>query len=233
MTHQPTSNLFSDNWSVYQKVLSNNYMLHQQFREQTGVAISRYKGNGPIRILDMGCGDAVQMVGQLKTQPVYSYTGHDMSPEALAFADANLKNIGCPYQLKLGPMQDLIKEEAGGFDIIYTSFAMHHLEDHQKVQLLRDCFDKMNDYGMMILIDIFRKEDSTREEYIDQYFSMIKEEWVALDEKEKQLIYDHISAFDHPATLTDMISWAQETGFSIEQFPIADDKHFMLVLNKV
>lgn len=208
-------------------------MLHQQFRVQTAVAISRYKGSGSLHILDMGCGDAIQMVEQLKVQPVSSYTGYDISPEALALASENLKGVGCPVELKQGAMQDLIKLETGGFEIIYTSFAMHHLEDDQKVQLLQDCFDKLTDYGMLILIDIFRKEDATREEYIDQYFSMIRKEWAALDEKEKQLIYDHITEFDHPATLTDMISWGQETGFSIEQFPIADDKHLMLVLNKV
>jgi hypothetical protein len=49
--------LCRDNWNVYQKIIANNYMMHNEFSRATIEALAQ--AAIPIKsILDLGCGDA-------------------------------------------------------------------------------------------------------------------------------------------------------------------------------
>ncbi len=106
------------------------------------------------------------------------------------------------------------------------------MQDAQKQQLLRDCFNSLRDKGVVIIIDIIRGENQSGEEYIEQYISRIENYWAQLTPNEKGLIYEHIRNYDFPSSINQLSSWAAAAGFTVEQSPVLDQLHKMLVLHK-
>ncbi len=229
---QQTASVFATHWNIYQKIIVHNYMLHAEFAGQTALAFKKLDTAQPLKVLDLGCGDAHQIAEQLKLQPVDSYTGYDLSAVALQHAKRNLTSVGCTTHLIEAELQSFAAQEHRMFDVIYSSYAIHHLQDGQKQQLLRDCFKSLRGKGAVIVIDIIRGEDQAKEEYVEQYISGIENYWAQLTPDEKGLIYEHIRNYDFPSSIIQLSSWAMEAGFTVEQSPVLDQMHKMLVLHK-
>jgi ubiquinone/menaquinone biosynthesis C-methylase UbiE len=228
---QNSAQIFSENWSIYQKIMSHNYMHHAEFAEETaGVFNSLIRKN--LHLLDVGCGDVIGLLPALQKASIGFYTGYDLSLYALQVAATRLSSQNFSFALKEGNMMPLIAEEEKQFDVIYSSFAIHHLQDDEKRKLFQICFDKLLPRSKMIYIDVFRQENITREQYIQEYFSYIKNDWLLLTADEKQPIYEHVSQYDFPSDIVETIGWLKQTGFSVYQNYQTDHRHVMLVLNK-
>lgn len=199
--------------------------------EQTSAAFTALDIDRPLRVLDFGCGDAQPMIPQLQLRPVASYTGYDLSSSALELAEQNLSRLECAYQLRCAPMQSFVETEEGNFDVIHSSYAIHHLQDDEKKKLLQNCYARLNAKGVMIMIDILRNEGQTKDEYIEEYIDNIKATWQMVTEEEKQQVFDHMRNYDFPAVTGDVVNWATETGFTVQQHRI-DERHTMLILEK-
>jgi hypothetical protein len=83
----------------------------------------------------------------------------------------------------------------------------------------------------MIYIDIFR-EHINRNEYIDKYLSLIKNDWSLLTGNEKQLVYEHINQYDFPSDIEETIASVHSLGFSVIEKYQPDHFHTMLGLSK-
>lgn len=224
--------LFSANWGVYQKIIESNYMLHKEFAAFTAQIFESADTGKTIQVLDMGCGDAQLIARQLHLQQSVEYTGYDLSEAALEFASGFLTATKHPFTLRQGLMEELIKEDSAGYDIIYSSYAVHHLQDDAKQELLRNCFDKLHTNGKFILIDVFRTQEQSREEYIASYISWMNACWPAITAEEKALIIEHIQQYDFPPLYNEVIKWALKTGFTVRPFHADDSRHKMLVFQK-
>ncbi len=224
--------IFLDNWSIYQRIITFNYMRHKEFAAETFNVFNKLEVKEPLEILDLGCGDAQPMTVQLKQLKVGSYTGYDLSDTALEFARLNLQPFDCKIALRQGPMQTLIHQERGSFDVIYSSYAIHHLLDDQKASLLQDCYNKLSGKGCLIMIDLLRDKNESLHHYIDRYIDDIKNHWVLLSAQERELIYNHMRQYDFPAVKDDMMAWASKIGFLVEESPVNDGLNKMLVLTK-
>lgn len=224
--------IFNANWHIYQKVIAHNYMRHKDFGEQTAATFKTINASHPLKILDLGCGDAVKMAEQLPLQPVASYTGYDLSGPVLEVAKVNLAHAGCVVHLKEGLLQSFRRQEDSTFDVIYSSFAIHHLQDEQKKALLHDCFTRLAANGVMIVIDIFRSDEQERMEYINEYTQDIKDTWLALTTTEKEMVREHMEAYDFPASLEHMAAWAEEAGFTVGETLVVNKLNKMIVLRK-
>ena len=224
--------LFANNWNVYQKIVFMNYMLHKEIGEATTSAIQSFLKKDSISVLDLGCGDAHQIAVVLKEFPIVSYTGFDLAAPALEVAAQNLSGIKARILLKQGRMEELLLEETQSFDLIYTSFAIHHLSDPEKKSLLQQCYDSLHPGGLFIHIDVSRKPSQTREEYIASYINHMKADWSVLSAEEISLIVEHITQCDYPAESTDLMEWVQQIGFSVRSLFEGDGKHGMLALQK-
>jgi SAM-dependent methyltransferase len=123
---------FFEEWRVYDQILAHNSMHHDDiFRDLEKFFADRY-GARPFSILDLGCGSAQHLARALKGRRVAGYVGYDLSETALAHASRNLAALGCPVDLRLGDLLEGVGNGEQKFDLIFSSFALHHLSSSGK-----------------------------------------------------------------------------------------------------
>lgn len=98
------------------------------------------------RILDVGCGDGRLLSIARRARPRSSGVALDFSPTMLAaarsrFADDPRVSV-IEHDLS-HPLPDL-----GSFDVVVSSFAIHHLVNDRKLALYREVFDLLNPGGL-------------------------------------------------------------------------------------
>jgi SAM-dependent methyltransferase len=222
--------IFRDNWSIYQEIIASNYMYHLEIGNYIDQLLRTHKTSG--RVLDLGCGDARQLASRLAKHPVQSYTGIDLSGAALALAAGNLTGAAASVELQEGPMEVLMKSAAGPFDLIHSSYAVHHLQDEEKKTLLADCRQQLTPGGALLLIDVYRETGQPREAYIEAYTRCISTSWHSLSAEAAESVCTHVRDYDFPASITEMMDWAAEAGFRVTEFPLPDRWHRFLLLEK-
>ena len=232
MTSDPQVEIFKQNWATYQKLIAHNYMFHRQRNEQTDRIIRALSKKDKINILDLGCGDAYWVKSLSSQENIKSYSGIDLSPAALEIAQLNLTQFDFDTKLLTGRMEDLIQVDERRFQLIYSAYAIHHLQDEIKLGILNEVYNRLYDDGICILIDVYRKPGQSREDYLHEYITCIQECWTALEPQELSLIISHIQQYDFPAQLNNVRSWAETIGFKIDQAETLDDYHHMLILSK-
>lgn len=225
------SQIFIRNWEIYQKIIHENYMKHKELGERVQYHLSSLSVRTPINILDIGCGDAQQIAGQLKKLRVSAYTGYDLSAQAIEFAKQQFGSF-TNTNFNIGYMEELIKTDKQSYNLIYSSFAIHHLIDAQKQSLINECFSKLEQNGLFILIDIKRLPGQTVSAYQLSYADWIKSDWHALTEKEQLAIIDHLSTCDIPVETKTYTAYAIEAGFALVEEYEVDTKHALLVFSK-
>ncbi|WP_234572882.1 class I SAM-dependent methyltransferase [Rhodohalobacter sp. 614A] len=229
----PSTEIFARNWSIYQEVSKCNYMSHHDFfNEIRSFFQEKPVDDKPLDVLDCGCGDAWMLSKLLKGRNVNSFTGYDMSETALSYAQKNLKPLECYLSLLGGPMEKLIKKADKDFDLIYSSFAIHHLQDEEKKIFLADLYNHLKIGGTLIVIDIMRDDTLDRHEYLEEYIENIGMTWHTVTESDKELVYDHIRNFDFPAKTSEFISWLEERRFSITEKYEPDSRNVMITATK-
>jgi ubiquinone/menaquinone biosynthesis C-methylase UbiE len=229
---QPSTLLFSRHWDVYQQVIANNYMRHEEMAAYFDESFGHIVAHKNIRVLDLGCGDAGQVAPVLKLKAIDQYTGYDMSEPALEIARANLKDLPAVKRFVHGQMEVLIRCEQEKFEVIHSSYAIHHLQDSDKKQLLADCYQGLTKGGILIVTDVFRRANQSRSEYIESYVEWMRETWPAIDAADKELIWAHVRQFDFPAAFNEIIAWSRKIGFEVTRQISPDKRHYMLLLKK-
>lgn len=229
----PSTEIFARNWRIYLEVSKCNYMSHHDFSKQIGSLFKkRLIDDNPIDVLDCGCGDAWMLSRLLKGRNVNSFTGYDMSEAALTYARERLGPLECELFLQAGPMEKLIKNEQKTFDLIYSSFAIHHLQDSEKESFLHDLSEHLKKGGLLIIIDLLRSDQLSRHQYIEEYIQNVGQTWKTVHPEDLELVYDHIRNFDFPATIAEFLSWVKEAGFSITHQFSPDTRNVMITAIK-
>jgi 2-polyprenyl-3-methyl-5-hydroxy-6-metoxy-1,4-benzoquinol methylase len=223
--------IFEKNWQIYQKIIANNYMLHKDIAEYTSKYLNQISNESAINMLDLGCGDAKQIANQLGGLNIKSYTGIDMSDAALQFAQKNIELINCAGTFLTGPMEVLIKKNTSIYNVIYSSYAIHHLSDAGKKEFLLECRNRLSKNGVFILIDIFRQPMQSMAEYKNEYCTWIKNYWNSLDPEEMQMIFDHINEYDFPNEIENMISYATAVGLKVTSYSNFDKRHGAIIFS--
>ena len=224
--------IFEKNWQIYQKIIANNYMLHQELAIESSAVMAVIAKNKAGDILDLGCGDAKQISTQLSSIPVNSYTGIDLSKPALTLAKENLNAVNIESNFLVGRMELLLKNNNKQYNIIYSSYAMHHLQDVDKKIFLADCFNSLSFDGALILIDLFKNNKQSLEDFKKNYTDTLYADWNMLNQEEKEMVIDHIQEYDFPTQQSNIIDWAIEIGFVVNKSINLDNKHGAIILNK-
>ena len=224
--------LFDKSWGLYRRIVDADYMHHRQFAELTMEKLSFFPDKQPITLLDLGCGDGSPILPILKSKSINTYTGYDLSETAIDYCRMNLSTTAANLNLKCGDMTQLILQEENTFDVIYSSYAIHHLNDTDKAYLFKMIGKYLNEGGKFIYIDVFRDENISLEKYRKEYSDDILK-WDIVDDREKAEVIAHISEFDKPAFISDIKSWLEDASLRIEDFYSSDKKHMLLYSIKV
>ena len=126
MTSSGANNFF-DEWWIYDQVLDHNYMYHDEIYGDVRRILADRHENRPFVLLDLGCGSARHTARALQSRSVGRYVGYDLSDVALAHARRNLTVLNCPVELRRGDLLESLTVDGEKFDVILTSFALHHL----------------------------------------------------------------------------------------------------------
>ena len=128
--------------------LTERRLLREIRRAAAGLA-------GPVRVLDIGCGDAAVLVEAARRARLGGVTvdphGCDTSPVALARAEERAGRAGVPLRVsRLDVTRDPLP---GGFDIATCSLFLHHLDETAAVRLL----SAMAEAARIVLVQDLRR----------------------------------------------------------------------------
>lgn len=231
MSHVTAANteLFKANWTVYQRVVANNYMFHQELY----TAVQRLLGElevSPLNLLDLGCGDAEPFAPVLRGLSLSSYTGVDLSDVALPHAAGHLAALPCPIHLRQADMLEFLRSTTDSYEFIFSSFALHHLDTVDKQAFLTACHKHLAPAGSMILIDTARERHQDLAAWIDDYCQNVATNWMALNVEERGDIIDHVRGNDLPESIGDLATMAAQAGFSRFELLASHTAHHLFSL---
>ena len=201
-----------DTWVIYRKVIEHNYMSHQEIY---GDVLETLRSTTPgFRLLDLGCGDASTFSGILKELPIEAYTGVDLSATALALAANNLANLPCSMHLQQGDLLEALYLPDQSYDVIFTSFAVHHLSLEQKSRWFELAYRCLKKPGLVLMIDVMREEGQDLPQYLQTYCLQILQHWQGLDAPEREILSRHVADYDLPEMPSTLQQLAKQAGFS-------------------
>jgi SAM-dependent methyltransferase len=208
---------FNEQWNVYQKVLINNYMGHREIYDVLHQLLLKQFPES-FKMLELGCGDASFTAQALVDTNIVFYQGIDLSEVALKIAQKNLEAIAAEKILITGDLanfnSELPSQEAEQFDVIMTSFALHHLSLAQKDAVISKISNCLKTDGIFILIDVVRQDQEEREAYIRRYLDDVEQRWDRITPEEYLMVEGHISSSDFPETQETLRRLAIQHNFS-------------------
>lgn len=231
ITNAQAHEFFVDHWTVYRKVVDGNYMFHREIYSEVERWLAATPGQ-PLRLLDLGCGDAGQIAPRLARLNLSGYVGVDLSAVALEWARRNLADLRCPVELYEAEMLDWLRRETGEYGALFSSFALHHLQTAEKQAFLRRCQERLIPGGRMLLVDVMRDDDQDLPAYLEAYCSLMERDWHGLNRQELDFIIDHVRGNDVPETVTDTRRMALEAGFTRAESILQRNFHHLLCLEK-
>ncbi len=129
---------FFDQWKIYQKVMSLNYLSHREaYAVLQAFLIDHFPK--PFSFLDLGCGDAAFTAKVLKKVRINAYVGVDLSENALKIAEENLAALECPKKFLVSDLKDVFRSLEGAWDFVWIGLSLHHLPYEEKECFLVEC----------------------------------------------------------------------------------------------
>jgi len=162
-----SSQYFNDNWQRYQETLKANSLYHREMYEAIKSFLIKHVLNKEFSFVDVGCGDASAILPYLSDIGLNHYIGIDAAADVLKLAESNFNVLDISKQFICDNMFEAIPKLPGSYDVIFSSYALHHLTTQQKEDFLKSCQDKLGSNGVIILVDGILKENQTREEWLE------------------------------------------------------------------
>ncbi len=163
----------------------------------------------PRTILELGCGTGSLTRHLAARWPGAEFTVVDISGEMLEKVQANLPSVRfttrqCAFeQLEL---------PAGSYDLVASSFAIHHLHDPDKAALLQSIGQWLAPGGFFIWADGFSSGNARLHQVnMDTYEALAREKGAS-----EAMIAEwraHRETLDHYARLEDVLAWFRAAGF--------------------
>jgi len=117
---------------------------------------------GPVKVLDLGCGDGALTLELLKEDNQINATLVDGSLEMLENAGNNLKNYG-GMDFVHKTFQDLLEDQLNekdraldSFNLVVSSLAIHHIHFEEKKSLFQYIYDHLEFGGFFLNIETIK-----------------------------------------------------------------------------
>jgi len=146
-------------WAPAYDALSWAMSLGQEpaIRRETIRIAALQKGD---KVLDVGCGTGTMAVAAWrKVRPDGTVTGIDASPEMAELARRKAKNKGARADFQVAPIEQL-PFESGSFDVVLSTFMLHHLPEDLKEQGFAEIFRVLKPGGRFLAVDLAGKNKS-------------------------------------------------------------------------
>lgn len=209
---QTTEDYFEE-WHPYDLLIKHNHMRHREMIE----CLNRYSPHSqkrPLRVLDLGCGNAYVAQKALAHLKALNYTGIDLSGGALASARQNLG--GLPWEIDLieGEILSLLKLQDKTFDLVIAGFSLHHFSEETNLAILKEIKRLLETDGSFYLYDVITREDETHHEFNQRLLAGLEIELPEMPSTINRSIRDHIENNDFPVSTPVWQQLAKEAGFT-------------------
>lgn len=211
LTHEDETTLFRKSWTLYDAITAENYMFHREIYSLVADVLRQRHAAGPYAVLDLGCGNARFMAPCFESAPPARYDGVDLSATALEEARNYLRGLE-KVTLHHTDMLQAVRAADGVFDIIFTGFAVHHLDAVEKQELFHACAAKLAPGGAFLMVDVVREEGQPLDEYLQGYLGTMRTTWTAVQPEHLDEACAHVAAFDFPEMLSDLTQMAVNAG---------------------
>jgi SAM-dependent methyltransferase len=226
---QDETSLFREAWGLYDALAEMNYMFHREIYGQVEALLDEVRQRGPWSMLDLGCGNARFLSPCLSATPPLQYDGVDLSATALEEARLRFLRHLPSFSLHQRDMLEAVEAGLGRFDVIFSSFAVHHLGLEEKARLFRACSAALMPGGRLILVDVVREQGQTRDEYITGYLQVMRSQWTQVLPAELEAACGHVAAFDFPETLETLQELAEAASLPRMRVVSQHAQHHVLV----
>ena len=194
-------------------------MEHREISNATTGAIQQWlalreEQTQAVSMVDLGCGDLGQLAPLLQTLPLEKYVGLDLTQAVLPLAQRNLGSVPYPCFWEHGDLMNWACSNPNDqFDLIHSSFALHHLDQDQKLLFLEGARERIETNGLFIWVDVFLPNQESRLDYLSRYFNRINQ-WPGLCQTQRESITQHIQTHDFPANRGWLENQARALGWS-------------------
>jgi SAM-dependent methyltransferase len=223
--------LFRKSWTLYDEITERNYMCHREIYAAVATLLRSRSAGNPYTVLDLGCGNARFLAPCLEASPPAAYHGVDLSSAALGEAEDHLSGIS-KKTLTRGEMLSFLEGSSGSFDLIFTGFAVHHLDTEAKQRFFKASSLRLAPCGELIMVDVARGEGETRECYLESYIRMMRTAWTGISPEHLEEACAHVKAHDFPETVTGLKQMAFRAGFSQSRLVARHGQHHLLEFAK-
>jgi cyclopropane fatty-acyl-phospholipid synthase-like methyltransferase len=158
---------FNENWQRYQITLRNNTLYHREMLSALQQFLLVNMGSRAFSFVDVGCGDSSTVAPILADTAIRKYIGIDAAKNVLEMATDTLRSLDCEKEFIADNMTTAITEIPTSVDIIYSSYAVHHLSLQDKISFIANCKQKLNPNGFLLMVDAVLKAGQTRNEWLD------------------------------------------------------------------
>lgn len=201
---------------MYNAVVGAGYMHHAKLADK--LAAWAETQPAPLRIVDLGCGDAWLSTRAWRDANVAHYLGVDMSETSVAHARQRVGVWPGRAEVLVGELAATLRGQPGASaNTVLASYSVHHLSTSGKQALLEDVYRVLLPGGTLLYIDAARRDDESREAYIARLTHAVEHDWTAMAHAERAKACAHIRESDFPETIGWMHTAPEQAGLRLEE----------------
>jgi ubiquinone/menaquinone biosynthesis C-methylase UbiE len=202
-----------EGWAMYQAVVDADYMYHAEL--VAALAAWAKKQTEPLRIIDLGCGDAWLATHAFAHANVASYHGVDVSDSASELARTNISIWPERAEVVAGNLADFLRAQPdAAANVVLASYSIHHFSSDAKIDLISECRRVLAPGGTFIWIDAVRREEESRDAYVARLTREMHDGWTHLTLDQREKACTHVRESDFPETSEWMQDHVAAAGFA-------------------
>ncbi|MGQ3890957.1 class I SAM-dependent methyltransferase [Legionella sp. CNM-4043-24] len=213
---------FNENWQRYQSSVKNNTLYHREMLSALKQFLSANAGERSFSFVDVGCGDSSTVAPVLAGRAITKYIGIDAAENVLQMASQSLAHLECEKEFIADNMTTAVPRLSSPVDIIFTSYAVHHLSLQDKFNFIESCRQKLNPNGFLLMVDGVLKEKQTRAEWLNALQERMGATIPGISPDELAFRMQHPRADDFPESIETFSNIAQQQAWT--RFELIVDK---------
>ena len=140
---------------------------NRQKMVQIALEVLPFEPDSPLKALDLGSGSGYFMGRFLEAYPQSKVYGLDGAQAMIDLARARLRGKEGEVTLRVGDFRDVSRIFAGeDFDVVFSSYALHHLTFEEKVSVVREAVSLLRPGGWFLNGDVIVAETPSLERRI-------------------------------------------------------------------
>jgi len=227
-----STTFFTRTWSVYDQIAELNYMSHREIYAKVAELLKLRKDRKKFWLLDLGCGNARYLAPSLKQSPPVLYQGVDLSDTALEEARTYLAELTCPVVLSRDDLLEAVESTDKKWDVIFTGFALHHLTLEQKARFFQAAGKCLSDNGWLLMVDVIRKANQSRKDYLDDYLRRMRERWTEIPSDQLEAACEHVATYDYPEYLSTLREMSKASGLKKSRVIGRYGQHYAVLFSR-